>query len=257
MIESGEADRLVLNYGHGFNEPDLEFVRGLPVRQLVILDRRLRSLAPLSALGDTLEMLSVVTDPALTIDLASFPNLTDLSCDWHQVRATVGTAPQLQRLSVGSYDQADLEPLAELTRLRRLVMMDRPRLRSLSGVQRFTDLRELSVPLANKLHDVSALRRLANLESLDLEGCRKLSTIDDLIECVELRQLNLCECGNLASLAPLRGLTALELLHIYGSTNITDGDLTPIAALPRLKELRMMSRRHYNPKVDEIEACAS
>jgi internalin A len=117
LFESGEADRLVLNYAHGFGETDLEFLRGLPVRQLVVLDRRLGSLAPLSDLGDTLELLHVTTAPSLTIDLGRFPRLTDLSADWHQVVATIKAASNLERLHVGRYDQVDLEPLAEFAGL--------------------------------------------------------------------------------------------------------------------------------------------
>jgi hypothetical protein len=60
-IRSGEADRLVLNYSHGFAERDLEFIRGLPVRQLIILDRRLTSLAPLNTLLERVLKLGALT----------------------------------------------------------------------------------------------------------------------------------------------------------------------------------------------------
>jgi hypothetical protein len=66
--------------------------------------------------------------------------------------------------------------------------------------------------------------------------------------------LNLSECGDLPSLVPLRGLTSIEVLLMFGTTKIVDGDLTPIADLRRLRELRMQSRRHYRPSVAEIQA---
>jgi hypothetical protein len=253
-IESGEADRLVLNYAHGFSEPDLNFLRGLPVRQLVILDRRLTSLTPISDLGDTLELLHVTSDPSLVIDLTRLPKLTDVSADWQQVRATIEAAANLQRLHIGRYDRADLAALSRLVHLKRLVLMDRPRVRSLDGLSDLSDLQEFAVPLAKDLVDVSALRGLAQIEVLDMEACRKLNTIEDLRHCIGLRRLNLSECGDLPSVAPLRELVSIEDLLMYGTTKVVDGDLTPIADLPRLKELRMQSRRHYRPSVAEIQA---
>lgn len=254
MFESGEADRLVLNYALGFSEPDLEFLRGLPIRQLVILDRRLTSVTPINELADTLELLHITTDPSLAIDLARFPRMTDMSADWQQVSATIEAAANLRRLHVGRYDRTDLEPLSELVHLKRLALTDRPRLRSLAGLSELPELQELAVPLAKNLVDVSALRGLAQIEDLNMEGCRKLNTVEDLSHCLGLRRLNLSECGGLPSVAPLRELVSIEDLLMYGATKIIDGDLTPIANLPRLKELRMQSRRHYRPSVAEIQA---
>jgi hypothetical protein len=254
LIESGEVDRLVLNYAHGFSEPDLSFLRGLPVRQLDIVDRRLTSLTPINELGETLKLLHVTSDPSLSIDLTRFPRLTDLSADWQQVGASIESAENLQRLHVGRYDRVDLAPLSRLVHLKRLVLTDRPRVRSLDGLSELPELREFAVPLAKDLVDVSALRGLAQIEDLDMEGCRRLTTIEDLSHCVGLRRLNLSECGDLPSVAPLRGLVSTEDLLMYGTTKVVDGDLTPIADLPRLKELRMQSRRHYRPSVAAIQA---
>ena len=50
-FENGGASRLVLNYALGFNEPTLDFLRGLPIRQLVILDPRLTDLEPIKLAG--------------------------------------------------------------------------------------------------------------------------------------------------------------------------------------------------------------
>ncbi len=244
----------MLNYAHGFSEPDLEFLRGLPVRQLVILDRRLESLAPVHALGATLELLHVTTSPTLAIDLTQFPRLSDLSADWRQVRASIASATDLREVNLGGYSEVDLEPLGGLGRLRRLTLTDRPRVRSLSGLSAFPDLRVLGVPLAKDLDDVSALPESPAVEDLDLEGCKKLTSVIELGGCRALRRLNLSECGDLPTLGPLRGLQALEVLLLYGSTKVVDGDLAPIANLPRLRELRMQSRRHYRPSVREIQA---
>lgn len=253
-ILSGEADRLVLNYAHGFAETDLEFLRELPLRQLVVLDRRLTSLAPLEGLSETLEFLHLTTDPKLSVDVAQFPRLVDLSADWQQVRSTVSAAVRLERLHIGRYSESDLKPLSGLGRLQRLALTDRPRLASLAGLEAFPDLRSLGGYLAGDLIDIAELGGRGLLEELELEGCRKLARIDAIAGCVRLSRLNLSECGDLASLRPLTGLAALEVVQLFGSTKVLDGDLAPLAGLPHLKELRMQSRRHYRPGVDDIQA---
>ena len=48
---TGRAQRLVLNYALGFDEPSLDFLTGLPIRELVVTDRRLRDLSPVHSLG--------------------------------------------------------------------------------------------------------------------------------------------------------------------------------------------------------------
>lgn len=256
-IRSGEADRLVLNYALGFAEADLEFLRGLPVKQLVVLDRRLSSLEPINALSDSLELLHLTTDSTLSIDLALFPQLADLSADWQQVRSTIAAAPRLERLHVGRYAERDLMPLTSPRSLRRLALTDRPRISTLEGLAALPELRSLGVYLAKNLEDIDELEGRDSIEDLELESCRKLDRIDAIGGCVGLRTLNLSECGDLPSVAPLTGLTGLEVLQLFGSTNVLDGDLTPIAGLPRLRELRMRSRRHYRPSVGDIQASLS
>lgn len=253
VLESGEADRLVLNYAHGFNEPNLEFLRELPVRELVIVDRRLTSLSPVLDLGDTLEMLHVTTHPSLLIDLERLPRLVDLSADWKQVEATIRSAKELRRLHLGRYSLRDLDPLAELQNLERLALTDRPRLWSLDGLGGLHRVHELLVSMGNELVDFSALRESPQLVDLDLEGCRGLADLEILSECRAVRRLNLADCGDIHSVAPLRHMGNIEVLLMYGNTLITDSDLTPISDLPRLKELRMRSRRQYKPSVPKIQ----
>lgn len=64
----------------------------------------------------------------------------------------------------------------------------------------------------------------------------------------ELRLLGFSDCGEIESVAPLGALEQLEELYAWGSTWIVDGDLSPLARLPRLKEIRMRDRRGYKPR---------
>ena len=253
-FESGEAERLVLNDALGFEEPDLEFLRGLPIRQLEVIDRRLSDLDPIYSLGSSLTSLSLVTDPSLSLDLNELPALTDLAADWEQVHRTLAVAGGLRRLYLGHYKADDLGPLGTMTELVDLTLKDRPRLRSLTGLAQPVMLQRLCISMAQRLEDTTALRQCTKLRELQLEKCRRLFRLDDIRACAELEFLNLGDCGDLESLEPLRGLTKLEVLYLYGTTRILNSDLSPVAHLPRLHDFRMQDRRTYNPSVADIQA---
>ena len=254
LIRSGEVDRIVLNYALGFAESDLDFLWGLPLRQLVVVDRRLKSLEPINSLGETLELLSVTTDPSLTVDLSALPRLADLSADWEQVRETISTGSALESFATRRYAEADLQQLGNLEPLRRLVLVDRPRVTSLTGLGALPGLRSLTVAYAKSLTDVQSLRDCPLLEELDLEGTRGFPSIAPLSHNRSLRYVNLSECGDLASLIPIETVDTLESVYLYGATKIVDGDLRPLMGLLRLHDLRIQSRRHYSPSVGEVQA---
>jgi hypothetical protein len=131
-------------------------------------------------------------------------------------------------------------------------MKDRPRLTSLQGLENFPSLTTLGIHLASFLSDFSALRTARSLRELQLESCRHLTTLDDLVNLQAVEYLNLGDCREIATAAPLSHLTNLDSLYLYGTTKFLDGDLTPLTALPHLKDLRLQSRRHYSPSVTEI-----
>ncbi|TXK17718.1 hypothetical protein [Homoserinibacter sp. GY 40078] len=253
-VWGGRVDRLVLNYALGFGETSLAFLEGMPLRELVVIDRRLTDLTPIYSLGSTLRGLSVVTNPGLRIDLDRLPALRRLSAAWTQVSATIDAAVGIEIAHLRSYGPRDFLPLRSLTQLAELVLKDRPRLTSLGGLSAFPGLRLLGIYLASGLTDIAELEGRSEIEDLALQGCRRITRLDALTGCVGLRKLNVSECGDLASLDPIRNLDYLEQVSMFGSTKVVDDDLAPLAALPRLEELRMQSRRSYRPSVEEIQA---
>ena len=252
FINSG-ADGLVANYARGFSGRDLDFVRHLPLRRLNVLDRGIADLTPVHDLGNSLEELRIQSAPGSYIDLALLPRLTVLSCAWDQVESSIGNAERIEDLFVSPYTEIDLKPLRHLTSLRSLQMKQRPRVRSLDGVEAMPWLARLGIYGA-ALEDISALARLASpvLTRLDLASCRHLTSLSDLSGLVGLRELDVSEAGSLESLRPIEGLTHLERLYLYGSTAIEDGDLTPLLGMACMRDLRLMGRRHYRPTVAAV-----
>jgi hypothetical protein len=254
-FECENVDRLILNTTLGFDEPSLDFLTGLPVRELDIRDSRVNSegLEPLYSLSETLVKVDLGISARAIVDLARLPRLTNLIATWRQVRASINHAVELESLFLDSYEEPDLTPLAMLRSLSSLGMTGRPRISSLLGLSTPTSMQHLSISVASKLTDLTELRTMRNLVTLQFEGCRRISSIADIEACVGVQFLNVGECGELPTIAPIRMLTSLDSLYLYGDTKVLDGDLTPILALPRLEDFRMMNRRHYKPSVSEIE----
>jgi Leucine-rich repeat (LRR) protein len=251
-LDSGRADGLNLNYALGFKDTDLAFIRPWPLKRLAILARTVKDLTPVHRLSATLETMSIQSAPSATLDAGAFPELLSLGAAWGQVRSTLADAPQLEDLFLLSYDEADLSALRWNSSLRRLRFKDRPSMRSLSGVEALHHLRELEIYVA-PLENLDPLRDVDSaLEELHLESCRvgDLGPIEDL---TTLRVLNASENGEIKSLRPLRKLGDLEAVLLFGSTKVSDDDLEPLASLPRLRELRMRSRRTYRPSVEQIQ----
>jgi internalin A len=246
---------LTLNYALGFRERSLDFLREWPIRQLTILARTVVDLSPVYRLGGTLEQLSVQSSPRATIDLRLLPWLTGVGAEWAQIADTVEYALGLNDLFVMSYSPDDLLPLQRNQALSRLRMKQDPRLSSLDGAQFLPALVEVGIFGARRLTDIDVLRDApGRLQSLDLESCSGIVSLDALAGRVELVTLGIGDLGPIASLRPLQGMTALERLGAWGSTSITDGDLSPLLGLTGLKDLRMMSRKHYRPPLAKVES---
>jgi hypothetical protein len=245
------AESLVLNYARGFEADDLSFLTGLAVRRLTILDYKPYDLTPIYSLGDTLVSLSLGRQMA-AIDLTELPYLTDLRCDWTNVASSIANVDGLGSISLGGYRPRDLTPLSHL-HLESLRLLDRPRLKTLSGLETHVDLEKFEVA-GSSLSDLTPASALASLQDLRVPGCVKLDNLDAVTGLVALLALDVSECNNIDSFSPLRGTQALEHLHAHGSTKVIDGDLKPLLELPQLRDVRMMNRRNYKPSVSDVQA---
>jgi hypothetical protein len=257
-LKRSRAEELWLNSSHGFHEPTIDLLADLPptVVRVHVIARWINDLEPIYALGGHLKSLSVTTAAGTVLDLARLPALTDLGADWRQVQATIAAAIQLQSLYVEHYREPDLTALATLTALQRLSMKDWPSIKSLHGLQHLTALTDLTIALGRYLSDIDDLAGPVGrqLESLNLETCRRISDLRPIAHCSALTYLNLGNIGDVPTVAPLAGLQRLLSLYLYESTNILDGDLSPLLKLSDLNDLRLMNRRHYQPTVNEIKA---
>ena len=147
---------------------------------------------------------------------------------------------------------SDLSPIAGLTKLRRLNLLNNP-ISDLSPLRGLTNLTELHLndtlvsdlsPLSGltnltslNIHptlatDLSPLAGLINLRSIAFSN-KNLSDISPLAGLINLRNV-FCWGHSISDLSPLAGLTKLEVINFCGG-NVSD--LTPLAGLTGLKEL--------------------
>jgi internalin A len=238
------------------NGEDLGFLDELrDLRGLVLNAWAVRDLAPIEALSN-LETLTLNTPkrPRLDLDFASFSNLRRLGVYWNRGFESLASSSALEELYVFDPPDSDLVRFAELQSLRRLELSQGRKLISTTGIDQLTQLTFLGLYHQSSLEALTDLGRAVSLRELAIESCKKLSVIDEISPLENLVTLKLANCGEIRSLQPLEGLRCLERLFAWESTKIVDGDLTVLTRLPRLREVAMMSRRAYNPTVQEVEA---
>lgn len=252
-LRSLEIDELYLNYALGFAEADLEFVRGLTLQRLEVLAPQIVSLSPVADVQSLAE-LQLTVHPSARLHLGELPDLDYLGAPW-SILSGIGET-NIATLYLEQYGEADLRPFARIPGLRSLILKERPKVSSLAGFDQLPHLRSLEIYGAVNLLDISELAEGRRLTTLVLEGCRRVRTLQPVAGCGNLRYLNCGDGGSLANLSPLGKLSFLEVLYLFGSTRIADANLAPILDLVDygLRELRMMERKVYRPKVSEIQA---
>ncbi len=258
LVESGSVHTLVLNIAHGFEALSLEFLKPWPLKQLDILMPPLGDLAPIRRLRESLTGLAIeiLSDKTPSLDLSDFTRLRELSVAWDVVEHQASNLVGVEVLYLDNYGPADLTPLSALRSLKKLRMKERIRIKSLDGLQSLVNMEELSIYAASGLADISALRTspaAQSLRKLQFESCRKLTTLDDVAFASGVRYLNMGNCGDLESLTPIRNMQELRELFLYESTTFVDADISPLLELPKLTDLRLMNRKHYLPKVAEVQ----
>lgn len=253
-LERGEANGLVLNYARGFREPNLEFLESWRIQRLNLLSREISDLGPIGRLANSLEDISVQASPAAELDLGLLPHARVVAGEWALIRNTLGELNVLEQLTTWRFDESDLHSIGGHYSLVRLTVKEAPYLHSLSGLAALEDLSALGIFLAPGLRDITDVSDISALRELEFEKCPGIASIDDVEDLIGLSFLGVSDCQEIDSLRPLELLNDLEVLHAWGTTRIVDGDLSPLARLPKLKEIRMRDRPAYSPRVEELKA---
>jgi hypothetical protein len=244
LVEAGIVE-LELNDGKGWRGEDLSFLKLLPqLQSLKILDLKIRRIDEVHSLPGLRE-LELITYCDTGIRFSTFPHLQRCSLEWRKGASSLFECLSLRELFVNNYDGKDILPFTRLLNLESLALLNAP-IETLNGLGALQNLRSLRLGRLVCLGSLDGIEGLANLEELEIQRCRRIGSITPITNLTKLRKLHLNDCGEIESLRPLSNLRQLESVLFYESTNIVDGDLTPLTQRPTLSVVSFQNRRHYS-----------
>lgn len=181
------------------------------------------------------------------LDFASWPLLEECAIEWRAAARSLFDHRAVRRVFINKWNEGrDLQAFSEMTQLESLRLYSPTRLESLAGIEGFGRLEGLEIALARKLSGLGGVEHLVSLRHFELNTCRNIGCIAPLSSLRRLRELHLINCGVIDTIRPLAGLPNLERFLFYESTDIADGDLSPLKSLPNLKSVAFQERPHYS-----------
>ena len=143
----------------------------------------------------------------------------------------------------GNPDITDLSPLASLTELTVLNVMDTGAA-DLSPLSSLTALESLSISNAD-ISDLSPLSSMSHLKNLYLTDgnlpSSKISDLSPLSDLENLESLRIPSVSEISDLTPLSGLTGLKVLAVNGVSYSGVGKITSLEPLANLKNLEVIN----------------
>jgi Leucine-rich repeat (LRR) protein len=240
-----------LNAGKGWHGSDLSFLAELPhLQSLKILDLKVSSVDPIHYLHG-LKELEIITYCKTEIRFSEFPQLEVCALEWRPKANSLFNCLSLKKLFVNSYKGKDASAFANLLNLESLAILNAP-VENLQGLKALNKLRFLRLAGLKRLTSLDGIECLSNLEELEIHTCRSISSISQISNLKHLRKLYLSNDSNIDSLKPIVELEELESITFIESTNIVDGDLTPLLNKKKLSRVSFQNRRHYSHKREDL-----
>ena len=254
-IRHHQIKELELNYAKGWKGDEISFLSAVPhLEAFKIIDWKINDITPIHYLSK-LKTLDVSTYCKTEIDFLGFPDLEECALQWRAKAKSLFKCKDLRTVFLNRYTGQDTANFSGLVGLQSLSLANSP-VRDLDGLRTLKRLSFLSLYRLRKLESISALSDLTNLETLELNVCRAVRSIDGIVKLHRLRRLGLCDNGDIDSLAGVESLQSLESFFFYGSTNIVDGDLSPLTQLKHLSNLSFKDRKHYSHKLADFRVVA-
>jgi hypothetical protein len=245
---------LELNDGKGWHGNDLSFLRELPqLRAFTLIDYFGRpSEEPIHFLHE-LRRLEVMTYSKTGIRFSEFPQLEVCSLEWRPKCESLFSCTKLRKLFLNRHDETNVDAFSNLTMLEWLGILNAP-IENVLGLRRLERLKYLRLAGLRRLTSLAGIERLELLEELNLDTCRRIRSISEVSSLLHLRKLHLSNCGEIESLKPLENLSRLECVTFVESTNIVDGDISPLLHQQGLKRVSYQNRRHYSHRREDFGA---
>lgn len=234
----------------GWNESNLDFLQDVPFLErlsLIILNKvNIDGIYLLPHLKD----LSVGHNRK-PIDFTRLQNLERLSLGWSRGYETLFECKTLLDVAIARLPESYLPSLSSLPKLETLALSFF-RFAHLHLLPELQKLVRLSLLVCNSLHELRGIESCPKLLVLWIEEAKSLGDISGVAALRHLKTLVLRDCPTISSIKPLVGMPHLEAVALSATTNISDGDLSPLASLPHLRHADFKDRRHYSRRNDEF-----
>ncbi len=251
-IKSRGVVELELNMAKGWHGSDIRFLADLPdLKVFEILDLHIENVEPIHFLHK-LRRLVITTYCSTEINFSNFPELESCELEWRAKAASLFDCGTLKDLFVNRYKAKDLSRFGRLTHLESLMLLIVPST-NLVDLIPLSRLRRLRLGNSKRLAALSGIERLSRLEELDISTCTAITSIKEVGELSRLRKFFFGNCGSIDSLGALDKLSVLEEVVFDASTNIVDGDLSPLLRQKHLKNVAFQNRRHYSHRREQIQ----
>jgi len=248
---ANSVTELELNDGKGWAGSDILFLCRLPeLTSYKIFDLKISCIEPIHILH-RLRLLKISTYCRTPVRFFEFPQIERCALEWRPDSTSLFEMFGLKSLFINNYDGRRFTPFTRLINLESLAILNAP-LEDLDGIGALTSLRSLRLGNLRKLESLAGIENLLNLTSLDVNTCRGINSIDEVRSLPQLQSLQINNVGNVKSLKPLELLANLETVIFYESTNILDGDLSPLTGKRKLSRVSFRNRRHYSHTREEF-----
>jgi Leucine-rich repeat (LRR) protein len=247
-----EVVELELNQGKGWAGKDLSFLDQLPgLKSFEIFDFNITDVESIHRLRK-LKRLGVTTYCSTAIEFSAFPDLEICTLEWRPKANSVFQCTTLKDFFINRYKGEDTEPFGNLVHLESLQILNSP-VASLDGLRTLSKLRTLRLANLRCLKSLAGIESLAHLDELEIHTCRGIGSIEEVGSLSQLKRLNVNNCGSIESFRPLTRLHDLEMVVFYESTNILDGDLSPLTQHRNLTRVSFQNRRHYSHRREAFQ----
>ncbi len=250
-LTSNQVVELELNQAKGWRGSDLSFLTELPNLKLFeIFDFSIKDILPIHSLRE-LRTLGITTYCSTEICFSAFPNLQSCGLEWRPKATSLFDCSTMVKLFVNRYKAKHADEFAKLVNLESLTILNAP-VETLRGLSVLKKLQSLRLGNLRRLTSLAGIEGLTALEELDMEACRKIGSIDEVGSLPRLKKLFPSNDGAIETLAPLEKLGQLERVTFVESTNILDGDLSPLLRQKYLSRVSFQNRRHYSHRREDL-----
>ncbi|MDB5089168.1 MAG: hypothetical protein JWR09_3162 [Mucilaginibacter sp.] len=251
LLLDKEVKELELNDGKGWYGDNVDFLQYLPgLKSLIIIDLRIKSIEAIHYLNGLLK-IQISTYCKTHVNFNAFPNLVDCGFEWRKGSDSLFECKTLRRLGINRYNKNNSAVFSSLINLEKLTILN-SNLENLEGVFLLKELKYLSIANLKKITSLKGIETLQCLEDLEIQSCKGIHNISEVFKLHKLERFLLLDSENIESIKGIENLTELTAFLFYESTNIIDGDLSPLFKLKKLSKISFQNRKHYTNKREEF-----